>query len=103
MELLEIENLDLENNSLTAVFDGLLIEGFYIETEFSYDEETIEEEEEETNCKTILAPTNLNFWDFKVFNSEENNISINEKELKKVKQLVEFKLIDLLSDELNNN
>ena len=67
MELLEIENLNLESNNLTAVFDGLFTEGFVVKTEFSYDEETIEEEEEETNCKEILAPTNLNFWDFKTY------------------------------------
>ena len=102
MELLEIENLDLESNTLTAVFDGLFSEGFIVKSDFSYNEETIEEEEEETNCKEILAPTNLNFWDFKTFDSQENEISINDRELKKIKELVEFKLIDLLSDELNN-
>ncbi len=47
MELLEIENLDLGNNTLTAVFDGLFTEGFIVKTDFSYDEETIEEEEGE--------------------------------------------------------
>jgi len=103
MELLEIENLDLESNTLTAVFDGLFSEGFIVKSDFSYNEEMIEEEEEETNCKEILAPTNLNFWDFKTFDSDENEISINDRELKKIKELVEFKLIDLLSDELNNN
>tara|TARA_R110002020_G_scaffold65330_3_gene172588 strand:+ start:4245 stop:4556 length:312 start_codon:yes stop_codon:yes gene_type:complete len=102
MELLEIENLNLESNNLTAVFDGLFTEGFVVKTEFSYDEETIEEEEEETNCKEILAPTNLNFWDFKTYDSDENEISINDRELKKIKELVEFKLIDELSNELNN-
>jgi hypothetical protein len=103
MELLEIENLNLESNNLTAVFDGLFTEGFVVKTEFSYDEEIIEEEEEETNCKNIFAPTNLKFWDFKTYDSDENEISINDRELKKIKELVEFKLIDLLSDELNNN
>tara|TARA_R110002012_G_scaffold152999_1_gene312944 strand:+ start:139 stop:450 length:312 start_codon:yes stop_codon:yes gene_type:complete len=103
MELLEIENLNLESNNLTAVFDGLFTEGFVVKTEFSYDEEIIEEEEEETNCKNILAATNINFWDFKTYDSQENEISINDRELKKIKELVEFKLIDLLSDELNNN
>ena len=38
MELLEIENLNLESNTLTAVFDGLFSEGFYVESNFSYDE-----------------------------------------------------------------
>ena len=103
MELLEVENLDLESSFIEVLFDGILKEGFYVESNFSYDTELLEEEEEETNCKDILAPTNLNFWDFKTFDSQENEISINDRELKKIKELVEFKLIDLLSDELNNN
>ena len=102
MELLEVENLDLESSFIEVLFDGILKEGFYVESNFSYDTELLEEEEEETNCKDILAPTNLNFWDFKTFDSQENEISINDRELKKIKELVEFKLIDLLSDELNN-
>jgi hypothetical protein len=103
MELLEVENLDLESSFIEVLFDGILKEGFYVESNFSYDTELLEEEEEETNCKDILAPTNLKFWDFKTFDSQENEISINDRELKKIKELVEFKLIDLLSDELNNN
>lgn len=103
MELLEVENLDLESSFIEVLFDGILKEGFYVESNFSYDTELLEEEEEETNCKDIFAPTNLKFWDFKTFDSQENEISINDRELKKIKELVEFKLIDLLSDELNNN
>lgn len=103
MELLEVENLDLESSFIEVLFDGILKEGFYVESNFSYDTELLEEEEEETNCKDIFAPTNVKFWDFKTFDSQENEISINDRELKKIKELVEFKLIDLLSDELNNN
>ena len=103
MELIEIENLDLESNELTVVFDGLFPEGFVVKSEFSYDNELIEEKDEETNCKDVVGATNIKFWDFKTFDSEENQISINNRELKKIKELVEFKLIDLLSYELNNN
>ena len=103
MELLEIENLDLESNTLTALFDGLFSEGFIVKSDFSYDTELIEEKEEETNCKNVIGATNIKFWDFKTFDSEENEISINDRELKKIKELVEFKLIDELSNELNNN
>jgi len=103
MELLKFENLDLESNFVEVLFDGILRNGFYVETEFSYDTEILEEEEEETNCKDVIGATNLKFWDFKTFDSDENEISINDRELKKIKELVEFKLIDLLSDELNNN
>jgi len=102
MELLEIENLDLESSFIEVLFDGLLKEGFYVESNFSYDTELLEEKEEETNCKNVIGATNIKFWDFKTFDSEENEISINDRELKKIKELVEFKLIDELSNELNN-
>jgi hypothetical protein len=103
MELIEIENLDLESNELTVVFDGLFPEGFIVKSEFSYDNELIEEKDEDTNCKNVIGATNIKFWDFKTFDSQENEISINDRELKKIKELVEFKLIDELSNELNNN
>ena len=103
MELLEVVNLDLESSYIEVLFDGILKEGFYVESNFSYDEESLEEEEEETNCKNVIVANNVKFWDFKTFNADNEQISINNRELKKIKELVEFKLIDLLSDELNNN
>ncbi|NQY43184.1 MAG: hypothetical protein HRT87_07580, partial [Legionellales bacterium] len=48
MELLEVENLDLESSFIEVLFDGILKEGFYVESNFSYDTELLEEEEEET-------------------------------------------------------
>jgi len=102
MELIEVENLNLESNEVTVVFDGLFPEGFIVKSEFSYDTEFLEEKEEETNCKDVIGASNIQFWDFETFDSEENKISINNRELKKIKELVEFKLIDELNDELNN-
>ncbi len=61
MELIEIENLDLESNELTVVFDGLFPEGFFVKSEFSYDNELIEEKDEETNCKDVIALLILSF------------------------------------------
>ena len=101
MNLLEIEDLDLDNNTLTVVFDGLFIEGFRVEAEFSFDKEETEAEEE-TNTKKHIEPTNIYFNEFKTINSEEEEFSINDRELKKIKQLVEFKLIDVLTEELND-
>lgn len=103
MELLEIENLDLENNNFKAVFDGMFPQGFYIKTEFDYDDEVVESACEETNYKESLAATNISFHDFKIFNSDSELISVNDRETKKIKQLIEFKLIDSLNDYLNNN
>ena len=102
MELLQVENLDLENGTISVVFDGILKGGFWVDADFSYDEETLEEEDLDTNCKKVLGATNIIFWDFIITDCEEEVISINNRELTKIKQLVEFKLIDLLSDELNN-
>jgi len=102
MELIEVENLDLESNKVTVVFDGLFPEGFIVKSEFSYDTELLEEKEEETNCKDVIGASNIQFWGFETFDSEDNEISINNRELKKIKELVEFKLIDELNDELNN-
>jgi len=101
MNLLEIEDLDLDNNTLTAVFDGLFPEGFRVESEFSFDKEETEAEEE-TNTQYHIEPTNICFDEFKTFNSEEEEFTINNRELKKIKELVEFKLIDLLTEELND-
>tara|TARA_R110002153_G_scaffold23901_2_gene76809 strand:- start:1705 stop:2016 length:312 start_codon:yes stop_codon:yes gene_type:complete len=103
MELLGIENLDLENNFIEVLFDGLFTEGFYVTTEYDYDKDQVEHKDEETNCIDYYAACNITFWDFKIFNVENELITINDRELKKIKELVEFKLIDLLSDELNNN
>jgi len=101
MILLEIEDLDLDNNTLTAVFDGLFGGGFTVKTDFGYDKEETEAEEE-TNTQYHIEPTNIWFDEFKTFNSEEEEFSINDRELKKIKELVEFKLIDLLTEELND-
>lgn len=102
MNLLEIENLDTDNNTLTAVFDGLFGGGFTVKTDFCYDVEQIEFAEEETNCQDCFEPTNISFDEFKTFNSDEEEFTINNRELKKIKELVEFKLIDLLTEELND-
>lgn len=101
MELLEIENANFENKNLKAVFDGLFNGGFYVETEFDFDTEETEAEEE-TNTQHHIEPTTISFWNFKTFNSDEEPIKINERELKKIKQLVENELTDLLTEELNN-
>ena len=54
-------------------------------------------------CKNRYAATNITFWDFKIFNAENEEITINNRETKKIKQKIEFKLIDSLSDYLNND
>ena len=102
MELLSVEQIDLDTNFIEVLFDGLFKEGFYVTTEFDYDVEIVEQEEEETNCKELKEPTNIYFSDFKTFDAENEKININNRELKKIKQLVEFKLIDILTDEINN-
>ena len=103
MELLEIENLDLENNCIEVLFDGLFTEGFYVTTDFDYDKDQVEHKDEDTNCRDYYAACNITFWDFKIFNVENELITINNRELKKIKQLIEFKLIDSLETYLNNN
>lgn len=85
MELLEFEKLDLEELYLEACFDGMFPEGFFVTTEFTYDEE----EDSENN---ILA-TNITLWDFKIFNISNELITFNNRETKKLKELVEFELI----------
>ena len=103
MELLEFENLDLERNFVEVLFDGLFLEGFYVTTEFDYNDEQVEFKDSETNCKNRYAATNITFWDFKIFNAANEEITINNRETKKIKQKIEFKLIDSLSDYLNND
>lgn len=92
MELLEIENLDLENKNLTVNFDGLFIEGFYIKTDFDFD--LIEE----TNLKgeVYMEASNITFWDFKIY-TDGKQIKINERETKKIKDLIDFELTDILN------
>jgi hypothetical protein len=102
MELLAVEQIDFETNFIEVLFDGLFKEGFYVTTEFDYDVELIDVADEDTNCKEWKEPTNISFWDFKTWDNEEEEISINNRELNRIKQLVEFKLIDLLTEEINN-
>ena len=103
MELLQIEEVDFDNNNLKAVFDGLFNGGFYVTTEFDYDEEQTDNKDDDTGSQDYFEATAISFWDFKTFNSDEEEISINDRELKKIKDMIEFKLIDLLTDYINNN
>jgi hypothetical protein len=102
MELIQIEEIDFNTQELKAVFDGLLKEGFYIETDFDFDKIREEQQEENTNCKDYFLPENVTFWNWKAFNSNEEEISINNRETKKIKQLVENQLTELLTQEIND-
>ncbi len=103
MELIEVGLFDPEENYIEVLFDGLFKEGFYIKTEFDYDIEIVQDEDLSVGCVEIKAATNISFFDFKIFNAANEEIQINNRELNKIKQLVEYKLIDLLEDEINNN
>lgn len=103
MEIVGFDLIDFEKNKIEVLFDGLFKEGFYVKTEFDYEVDIVQEEDLAVACREIKAATNITFFDFKTFNTEEEEISINNRELNKIKQLVEFELIDLLDDEINNN
>ncbi len=102
MDLLEIEKIDFKNNTLVAVFDGMFKGGFRVETEFDYDKEQIEVEDNRTGCKDYYEATAISFWFFKLIDSEDKEFTVSERETKRIKQLVEFQLIDLLEIEINN-
>ena len=103
MEIVGVENFDTDENCIKVLFDGLFQQGFYVKTEFDYDIEVVQEEELGVGCQEIKAARDISFWDFKIYNAEDEEITINNRETKKIKELVEFKLIDLLDDEINNN
>ena len=94
MELLEIENLNAENKTLKATFDGLFIEGFYIITDFDFDLEP----ETNLNGEVYFEVRNITFWDFKIFTDDEL-ITLNKADTKRIKQLIDFELTNIL----NNN
>ena len=100
MEIIDIQTF--EENYIEVLFDGLFHEGFYIKTEFDYGIEVVQEEELSVGCQEIKAATNISFFDFKIFNAANEEISINNRETKKIMELVEFKIIDLLDEEINN-
>ena len=100
MELIEVASFD--ENYIEVLFDGLFQEGFYITTEFAYDIEIVQEEELAVGCQEIKAATNITFFDFKIFNAANEEITINKRETKKIMLMVEFKIIDLLDEEINN-
>jgi len=103
MEIVGVENFDTDENYIEVLFDGLFHEGFYVRTEFDFEVEIVQHEELSVGCQEIKVARDISFWDFKIFNAEEEEITINDRETKKIKELVEFKLIDLLDDEINNN
>tara|TARA_R110001632_G_scaffold42462_3_gene107532 strand:+ start:527 stop:838 length:312 start_codon:yes stop_codon:yes gene_type:complete len=103
MELLSVENIDYDTNFIECLFDGILKEGFYITTDFDFDKEQVDYKDDDTGSYDYFEAVNISFWDFKTFNSENELIGINERELKKIKELVEFKLTDLLEIYLNEN
>ena len=103
MELLKFENLDLQNDFVEVLFDGILDEGFFVETDFSYDKSILEEPQETNHFVTTYEAINVYLWNFKIYNVNNEQISVNKRETKKIKQLIEFKLIDSINDYLNNN
>jgi len=100
MEIIDIQTF--EENYIEVLFDGLFQEGFYVKTEFDYDIEVVQEEELAVACKEIKAARNITFFDFKIFNAANEEITINKRETKKIMLMVEFKIIDLLDEEINN-
>jgi len=99
MELIEVASFD--ENYIEVLFDGLFQEGFYITTEFDYEVEIVQHEDLSVGCVEIKVATNITFYDFKTFDAANDEISINDREEKRIKQLIEFKLIDLLDEEIN--
>jgi len=100
MEIIDIQTF--EENYIEVLFDGLFQEGFYVKTEFDYDIEVVQEEELAVACKEIKAARNITFFDFKIFNAANEEITINKRETKIIMLMVEFKIIDLLDEEINN-
>ncbi len=86
MELLDFKNLDLDSKFVEVFFDGVWIEGFYVETYFDYDEEE--------DLKNNILATNITFWEFKIFKADAELITFNDRETKKIKQMIELKLIE---------
>ena len=102
MEIIGIENFDTDENIIEVLFDGLFKEGFTVKTEFDFEVEVIQEEEFDLGLKAVKVATDISFWDFKMYNAEEEEITINDRETKRIKELIEYKLIYLLDDEINN-
>lgn len=102
MELLQIEEIDYDNQTLTAVFDGLFETGFYIKTDYDFDKYQEEFKDDDLGLVDYFLPEAISFWNWKAFNSDEEPISINARETKKIKQLVENELIDTLTKEIND-
>ena len=103
IDLLEVENIDLETNFIEVLFDGMFKEGFYVTTEFDYNVIVEQFEDFDNGVQEHKIPTEISFWDFKTFNAEGEQIKINDRDSQRIKQLVEFKLIDILIDEVNNH
>ena len=101
MELLEIKTIDFNKKTLKATFDGLFNGGFVVKTKFDFDKVLEEAADEDLGLKDYYLPEAISFWEWEVFNPEEELITINERETKKIKQLVENELNDLLVTELN--
>ena len=102
MELLQIDEIELDTQFLIATFDGLFDTGFYIETEYDFDKIREQQEETEVNLKEHYIPENITFWNWKAFNSNQKKISINNRETKKIKQMVENELTNILIKHLND-
>ena len=102
MEIVGFDLIDFDKNEIEVLFDGLFQQGFYVKTEFDYDIEVVQEEELAVGCQEIKAATNITFFDFKIFNAANEEITINKRETKKIMLMVEFKIIDLLDEEINN-
>ena len=101
MVLLEIEKIDYEENNLTAVFDGLFREGFIVKADFEYEKEQVESKDDSLGLRDYFVATNISLL-VEIYHEDEK-ISINDRELKKVLNQIELKLIDLLEKVINNN
>jgi hypothetical protein len=98
MLILESVNFDEDNQEVRADFGGFLEDGFYITSDVDFDEVTDDEADFEIGLKESILIENFLFWDFKIFNSANEEVSFNKTLTIEIKQEVENELIKQLEN-----
>lgn len=95
---LESVDFDEDNMCVIAYYNDFLEDGFYITSDVDYDEVEDDVEDVDLGISDSILIENFLFWDFRIFNAANEEISFNKTITKEIKQEVENNIINQLEN-----
>jgi hypothetical protein len=95
---LESVDFDEDNQEVRADYNDFLEDGFYITADVDYDEVEDDVEDVTLGIKSSILIENFMFWDFKIFDAANEEISFNKTITKEIQQEIENNIINQLEN-----